>query len=249
MDDLATGESWFTADLIAIDTVRYSEPIILTPLYGDEITFSDAEFKPIDFSLTSGAIQPQEQIDLHKANLISLFTNKSSRGSISPWEGSMELSQQIPATSIWLASLETMYEASPQTEVDSKAVRISPLARSWMFNEANASIDPIEDENASSIASSNVDVLQNPLGISTGIIASTSGSNPVQGEIISTSLRWIAMVFLAIVLLIPAGCSYAARLVGGPTPNRSSRSLRRRRRPNADAPSAISRAISNVATR
>lgn len=236
LDDLASGDSWFTAQPFATGAARYTEPTILTPLAGDEIAISDEEFKPIDFSLKMAPVQSQGQMDLHKANLISLLTNKVSRGSIAPWEGSMELGQQISSTSIWLASLETKYEPNLPLEVDSDYVPMGVLAMSWNDDDdANAKTDPI-------VASA----IQNPLGISTGIIASTSGSNLALSEIISISLRWIALVFLAIVLLIPAGCSYAARLVGARS--RSSPS-KRRRRSKDHAPNIISRAISNVASR
>lgn len=235
LDDLASGDSWFTAQPFATGAARYTEPTILSPLAGDEIAISDEEFKPIDFSFNMGPVQPQGQMDLHKANLISLLTNKVSRGSITPWEGSMELGQQISSTSIWLASLETKYQPDLPLDVDYEYVPMGVLAMSWNDDDANAKTEPI-------MASA----IQNPLGISTGIIASTSASNLALSEIISTSLRWIALVFLAIVLLIPAGCSYAARLVGARS--RSSPS-KRRRRSSDHAPNVISRAISNVASR
>lgn len=248
LDDLTSEESWFTTEPLATKAVRYTPPTILSPLAGDEIATSDVEFKSFDYSLAMGSTQPQAQMDLHKANLISLLTNKVSRGSITPWEGSIELGQQTQSTSIWLSSLETKYEPNLQFELDSDFVPMGTLAMAWMDDNASANNDPMQDENDTSIASSIVDKSQNPLGISTGVIASTSGNNLAWGEIISTSLRWIAMVFLAVVLLIPAGCSYAARLVS--TRSRSSPQPRlRRRRPDDRASSAISRAISNVATR
>ena len=235
LNDLASGDSWFSVQPFAAGVTRYTEPAILTPLAGDEIAISDEEFKPIDFSLNMGPVQSQGQMDLHKANLISLLTNKVSRGSIAPWEGSMELGQQISSTSIWLASLETKYQPDLPLEVDSEYVPMGVLATSWNDEEANAETEPIV-----------AGAIQNPLGISTVVIASTTSSNLAWGEIISTSLRWVAMVFLAVVLLIPACCSYAVRLVckcPGASPSS------RRRRSDDVAPSAISRAISNVATR
>ena len=247
LDDLASGESWFTAEPLATYAARYTEPIILTPLAGDEIAASDDEFKSVvDFSLKMGPVQPQDQMDLHKANLISLLTNKSSRGSIAPWEGSIELGQQISSTSIWLASLETKYEPNLPFEADSEYVPMGILAMALNDGESNLNKDTYEDENETDVASSIFDVSQNTLGISPGLIASTSSGNLAWGEIISTSLRWVAMVFLAVVLLIPAGCSYAARLIG----KRSTSSPSHRRcRSDDHAPSAISRAISNVASR
>lgn len=247
LNDLASGESWFTAEPLATYAARYTEPIILTPLAGDEIAASDEEFKTVvDFSLKMGPVLPQDQIDLHKANLLSLLTNNSSRGSIAPWEGSTELGQHISSTSIWLASLETKYEPNLLLEPDSEYVPMGILAMAWNDGKSNSNIDISEDEHETDVASSIVDIAQNPLGISAGVIASTSSGNLAWGEIISTSLRWVAMVFLAVVLLIPACCSYAARLIG--KRSRSSPS-QRRRRSDDHAPSAISRAISNVASR
>jgi len=166
LDDLASGDSWFNEQPFATGITRYTAPTILMPLVGDEIATSDEEFKPFDFSLNMGPVQPQDQMDLHKANLISLLTNKSSRGSIAPWEDSLEFGQQIPSAAIWLASLETKYEPNLPLEVESEFVTMGVMAMAWNDDndtDANAEADPI-------MASA----IQNPLGISTGVFASTS---------------------------------------------------------------------------
>ena len=171
---------------------------------------------------------------------IGLLTNKVSRGSIAPWEGSIELGQQIPSTSTWLTSLEAEYEPNQHLEVDSEHISMDILAMARF--DVNAEAEAEASNNTLAVVA-----MQNPLGISTGVIASATGSNLSWREIISTSLRWIAMVFLAVVLLIPAGCSYASRLVVG-TRSRAS-PPQGRRRSNENVSSAISRAIANVATR
>lgn len=248
-ENSAPGDSWFNVDPIAPVAIRYTVPAIISPLVGDEISTSDESFKPFVYCSTLGTNLSVDQIDLHKANLISLLTNKSSRGSIAPWEGSIELGQQMPSTSIWLASLElkheqdeAKYEPNFQLALESEQISMGTLAMAWIDDANTSNSDPLTFVTA-----------QNPLGIAqpgltTGVslIASTAGSSFAWGEIISTSMRWIAMVFLAVVLLIPAGCSYAARLVVD-TRSRSSPHSRRRRS-NDRASSAISRAIANVAT-
>lgn len=244
-DDLAMGDygenldPWVTVAPDATDTVRYTEPVLMSPLKGDEIVTSDESFKPFVFSSTLGSNFYKTQRDLHKVNLISLLTNTASRGSIAPWESSIEPGLQLPSTSTWLASLEAEYEPNQFVEADSEQFSMSALAMSW--------IDDADSNNGllAVAASQNQSGMSMP-GFSTGVIASTTVSSYSWGEIISTSLRWIAMLFLAVVLLIPAGCSYAARLVVG-TRSRSSPQLGRRRSSDCTS-SIISRAIANVAT-
>ena len=157
LDDLASGESWITAEPPATEAFRYAQPTALYPLADDEIATSDEAFKSFNFSLTPGSIPQQDQKDLHKANLLSILTNKVSRGSITPWEGSIELGQQMPSTSIWLTSLEMKYEPDLPLEVDSDYVPMGTLGMALIDDEAKAEVDSIF-----------AGAIQNPLGLSTG---------------------------------------------------------------------------------